>query len=1634
MKKKLFSVLLAMIMLLTVIQPLFSAVAASSVWTGGTAVPTLSGGYYQINTAEKLAWFAAQVNNGSSSIKAKLTDDIMLNSVGSYLREWIPIGSAAKPFKGEFDGNGHYISGVSIKNAVDNCGLFGYIATEKPVIDDEDDTSEEIFVPTPPTVIHDLEVKNSNIAGLENTGGVCGYISYGIIKNCSYNGTVTSTSNSVGGVAGHAISFSRVMQCFSKGSVTGNLRTGGILGYGEANTQVNECYSTAIVKSQAVNIGRSGGIVGALSASSLKGCYFMGKISGPKAIGGIVGFVSYSKVISCYVIGLVSSTIDAIDDVGAIAGYSLGGEYLNCYYCKDSTIVGDTRAVARTLAEMKKFSFVRELNENANAFSYDYMVINDGFPVLVFMLETSVWAGGVEQPDKDSAGWYLIRTPDNLAWFAGLVNGTLAGVERNSAAKARLMDNLLLNIFITDDTTLTNIWKPIGTQSYPFTGTFNGNGYNIAGVYVDGTKNQGLFGYIGTGGVVQNVVMMDGLIKGTENVGAVAGYNAGKISLSCNDGEVNGQKYIGGIAGYNVGTVETSYNVGTVKCTYSGGASVGGIVGYNTRATVSQCFNNGLVTGVANSNYYGGVVGFNSGDGVNNCYNSGEVLGGFYVGGVVGYNSTGTVKYSLNYGVVNSLNSTNSNTNNFIGYNYGTCTITNCYYDSTIENTTYNNGNGANPKKTEELTGSSASYNLGLQSGKWSNKYDDDYYRYYPQFYMLYYSGYSKVRDDSLESVRVVKDTYNVKLKIDGANDTFFSDIQSAVTSLENRTGTIVPIRNLTVNSTVNIPNTVTIHGEGFKKYVTKGAELEGPMFNVTGTLTLGDIKDGSDENVLLVLDGYGITSDSALISVTGRGKVNLNAGVSIVNNSSTDMGSAFYVDSDATLNVKGGIIRNNTTTSDGGAVYNDMGNVNISGGYIIGNQSSVARGGAIYNNSGIVNISGGEISENYGKTYGGAIYSIGTDAEVTISNDALIKGNYANAGGGIFINAGTVTMTGGTICENFAYKKHGSTATTGGGGGVSINSNGIFQMTGGTICHNYVYNNVGAGFGVADFGTFQMSGDALITENDVLVAKNRSINLTDKLNAAGTVAVITPANYTTSTVVLSGEKVGVNYTKFQITPQSGTPWYVNSIGVLMNTAVVNVASLSKFGAYAVDYVSVAQAVKEVKAGESGIITIIADNTINETVKVYGDVTILSETDSTYTSMRSGTFTGTLFEVQPGGTLRLGFTEAKTWGEDVSEDGEDFFTLDSVGGKYILDGGYAYNQAQGTSLITVKAGGTLYTYNDFQMQNGCAKTGGNIDVSGTMFMYGGEFVNNIGVNGGAINIASTGKVALLGGRILSNTVKDGGLGKAIYNAGTLVRAENVYEYTQDEEVVSTKNTFTTVADNNDVYLSTGKTVELDKVTTTVLLSSSDDAPETVKVSAPKMILTSSFYYAGMPVISGKDVGIHYTEFGIGDDGYYVLPDGTIGYNRLIATNNSGLKIDRKDNLISGFDTSLTVADYTSQFLNTEKIEIRNAEGNVIADDGHITTGSTISLYNESETEIIDMATVVIIGDVDCDGFIDGMDAVYISAIAQGLFANGGLTPAQFRAADIDGSGAGDETDAQYIQSCGLKINTVDQSV
>ena len=256
---------------------------------------------------------------------------------------------------------------------------------------------------------------------------------------------------------------------------------------------------------------------------------------------------------------------------------------------------------------------------------------------------------------------YQITNPGELYWFAGLVNGTLTNdsgnpITADTDACAKLTKNITINENVLKDDGSLNSgtfeqWTPIGDNIYRYTGTFDGNGHTISGLYVNSdAQNVGLFGCVGTNGKIQNVGVVDSYISATANgaiVGGVCGYNEGSIKNCYNTGEVTGEgavSYVGGVCGKNYnGTIENCYNTGEVTGE-GAGSDVGGVCGKNY-GSIENSYNTGEVTGEGEVSYVGGVCGNNDGT-IRNSYNTGEVTGkgaGSDVGGVCGNNIGGTI-------------------------------------------------------------------------------------------------------------------------------------------------------------------------------------------------------------------------------------------------------------------------------------------------------------------------------------------------------------------------------------------------------------------------------------------------------------------------------------------------------------------------------------------------------------------------------------------------------------------------------------------------------------------------------------------------------------------------------------------------------------------------------------------------------------------------------------------------------------------------------------------------------------------------------------------------------------------------------------------------------------------------------
>ena len=212
-------------------------------------------------------------------------------------------------------------------------------------------------------------------------------------------------------------------------------------------------------------------------------------------------------------------------------------------------------------------------------------------------------------------------------------------------------------------------------------GTFDGNGHQIIGVTLsEEMSDYGLFRYITENGVVKNLTVEGEILGGDEqeNIGILAGSNAGAIENCITRGTLNAETAVGGITGKNeeTGSVSRSENEAAID----GKMQTGGIAGLN-EGSISDCVNSGkintnqkikkqaegdgssvnisipnAVTGLTadeRANETGGIAGNSSGD-ISYCTNT-ATIGferlGSSTGGIVG-RQLGSLSYCANKGVV----------------------------------------------------------------------------------------------------------------------------------------------------------------------------------------------------------------------------------------------------------------------------------------------------------------------------------------------------------------------------------------------------------------------------------------------------------------------------------------------------------------------------------------------------------------------------------------------------------------------------------------------------------------------------------------------------------------------------------------------------------------------------------------------------------------------------------------------------------------------------------------------------------------------------------------------------------------------------------------------------------------------
>ena len=483
-------------------------------------------GVAQIATLEDFVNFAQAVNEGNTELNAVLTADI-----ATFEGPAISLEGDGNSYTGTFDGQYHTID-INLTTTGANYGLFRALK--------------------------------------------------GTVKNLHVSGTFNAAHNRVGIICGEIF--------------------GGT---------IENCWSSANIIATYVGDGAISGICGRASGtgSTIRNCVFSGNIDSPDLVSyncaGIVGWCPNPiDLVNCIVTG-VFNTDQMQGNARPIARYddanNTNAQCVNCYFVN---INGDRENINTTKVteeQMKGGEITYLLNGDQSAYTWFQNLGEDPAPIpfpthkIVYatgevrcdgaMLEDSPLTfsnteGYPSKPDHqfDESGictvcgqadpsmaefvdgYYLIATPDQMAWFSAKVNNG------DLTANAKLIDDIDLGALPE--------FKPIGDSSKRYAGIFDGQHHTLTINMVTQDANYGLFRALS--GTVRNLHVAGNFEAANNRVGVIVGEMFG-------------------------GLIENCWVSADIAATYSGDGAISGICGRSSADgnVIRNCVFTGNVSGVA---------------------------------------------------------------------------------------------------------------------------------------------------------------------------------------------------------------------------------------------------------------------------------------------------------------------------------------------------------------------------------------------------------------------------------------------------------------------------------------------------------------------------------------------------------------------------------------------------------------------------------------------------------------------------------------------------------------------------------------------------------------------------------------------------------------------------------------------------------------------------------------------------------------------------------------------------------------------------------------------------------------------------------------------------------------------------
>jgi hypothetical protein len=641
---------------------------------------------------------------------------------------WEPIGPN---FSGTYDGNNHVINNLTIhRSDQSSIGLFGRIRGAEllnlGLIDV--DVNGQRFVGA---LFGDDGSAPSTITNIYITGQVTGVWQVGGLTGEGYNSTTIANSyssadvdgnESVGGLVGKSTRSSVIRDSYSTGRVAGHNEIGGLVGRNDVDSEIINSYSSGVV----IGNNNTGGFVGVNeNGGTISESFWDVETSGIGSPGddnfGATGQNTLTMR-SKTTFTDAGWDFDEVWQINERPSNSISYPYLQnntqdpapgLYELSDNADLAELNLSEGDLepgfnSDVTTYTAevgytVEELTITPVADHPEATVDVDGQPVISGEASQTITldTGNNEiditvTAENGTETTYRVTVVRNAPFAGG--SGTEADPWQISTAEE--LDRIrhyreAYFIQIADiDLGLSpwhdgKGWEPVGSETEPFTGSYNGNEFIIENLTIDVGRVEylGLFshlegrvtnltltqvnlhadysrhiggvaGELSEGGIIQNSRVSGELFSGDEvnsHIGGLAGDNFGTISSSGSSVTVTGTRFVGGITGINweSGAIEDSYFDGTVlpHSAMLEGNQMGGIAGASY-GEITRSFSEGEITG---DSFIGGLAGLvNNGGRVTDSYSFAAVQGNSSVSGLVGTLMTGSVERSFAAGEVTS--------------------------------------------------------------------------------------------------------------------------------------------------------------------------------------------------------------------------------------------------------------------------------------------------------------------------------------------------------------------------------------------------------------------------------------------------------------------------------------------------------------------------------------------------------------------------------------------------------------------------------------------------------------------------------------------------------------------------------------------------------------------------------------------------------------------------------------------------------------------------------------------------------------------------------------------------------------------------------------------------------------------